>query len=122
MTVAIPSARNMARGSCRRGCDKSLAVKVMTPKPRKAKKVSATLEMMSLADGYPDGASRWGWRLARVDTAKTVRLPMTTTTTTVCALATALDPRTLSIVMTQMSRTANTLTQVVFESVSAELA
>jgi hypothetical protein len=30
---------------------RSLAVKVMTPKPRKAKKVSATLETMSASDG-----------------------------------------------------------------------
>ena len=41
----------MALGSWRCGSARSLAVKVMTPKPRKAKKVSATLETMSRTDG-----------------------------------------------------------------------
>ena len=57
MTVAIPSARNIARGSWRDGLARSLAVKVMMPKPRNAKKVSATDEMMSWNDGYPENAS-----------------------------------------------------------------
>ena len=52
------------------------------PKPRKAKKVSATLEMMSLHDGYPDGASSDGCMLTRVTTAKKVRIPRTTKTIT----------------------------------------
>ena len=37
----------MAVGSCRDGFGRSFAVKVMTPKPRKAKKVRATLAMIS---------------------------------------------------------------------------
>ena len=41
----------MARGSCRAGSASSAAVKVMTPKPRKAKKVNATLATMSANDG-----------------------------------------------------------------------
>ena len=48
---SYPSAKNIALGSWRRGLGRSLAVKVITPNPKKAKKVSATLEMMSLALG-----------------------------------------------------------------------
>ena len=51
MTLAIESARNIALGSWRDGFARSLAVKVMMPKPRKAKKVSATLETMSRSGG-----------------------------------------------------------------------
>ena len=51
MTVAMPSARYIARGSCRDGFGRSLAVNVTTPKPRKAKNVSATLDTMSLTGG-----------------------------------------------------------------------
>ena len=78
MTVAIPSARNIARGSWRDGLARSLAVKVMMPKPRKAKKVSATDEMMSRADGYPENASSDGWMLTSVTTEKKARIPSTT--------------------------------------------
>ena len=79
MTVAIPSAIYIALpaagGTAWR---RSFAVKVMMPKPRNAKKVSATLEMMSSNDGYPDGASSDRWMLAIVTTAKKVRMPTTT--------------------------------------------
>ena len=51
MTVAMPSARYIARGSWRRGSARSLAVNVMTPKPRKAKNVRATLDTMSWNGG-----------------------------------------------------------------------
>ena len=51
MTVAMVSARNIALGSWRAGFARSFAVKVMMPKPRKAKKVSATLETMSCSGG-----------------------------------------------------------------------
>ena len=51
MTVAIPSARYIARGSSREGLPRSLAVQLTMPKPKKAKKVSATLETMSRPDG-----------------------------------------------------------------------
>jgi hypothetical protein len=43
----MPRATKMARGSWREGFGRSFAVKVTTPKPRKAKKVSATLEKMT---------------------------------------------------------------------------
>ena len=78
MTVAIPSARYIALGSWRAGLARSLAVKVMMPKPRKAKKVSATLEMMSRNGGYPENASSDGFMLTSVTTANTVRIPSTT--------------------------------------------
>ena len=80
---------------------------VTTPKPRNAKKVRATLEMMSWRAGYPEKARRWGLRLARVEIEKTVRMPMTTKTTTVCARATALEPKTLRNAMATMSKIAN---------------
>src|SRR5215468_8627425 len=92
MTVAIPSARYIARGSCRDGLARSLAVNVIMPNPRKAKNVSATLEMMSRNGGYPEGASRCGCILTRVTTANKVKIPSTTYTITVCALATSCDP------------------------------
>jgi hypothetical protein len=38
------------------GSRRSFAVKVMMPKPRKAKRVRATLATMSHSGGYPDGA------------------------------------------------------------------
>src|SRR5215467_931437 len=66
MTVAIPSARYIALGSWRDGLARSFAVNVMMPKPRKAKKVSATLEMMSFSGGYPEGASSDGFMLTSV--------------------------------------------------------
>ena len=84
---------------------------VITPKPRKAKKVSATLETMSPKDGYPEKASRSRSRLLKVAIEKTVRMPTTTITTTVCALATVWSPRMLSTVITRMISTANGLIQ-----------
>ena len=57
-----------------------------------------------------------------VATAKIVRIPITTTTTTVCALATACDPTTLSPAITTTTATANTLPQVSSPSVTALLA
>lgn len=98
-----------------------MAVNVITPNPKNAKKVSATLEITLLAAGYPEGASRWGWRLTSVETANTARLPTTTTTTTVCALATARDPNALSSVIAPISRTAKTLTHVVLLPATAAL-
>ena len=88
---------------------RSLAVKVTTPKPRKAKNVRATLATMSLKDGYPEKARRCGSRLDSVATEKTVRMPITTTTTTVWARATAVEPTVLSALITSTTRTAKTL-------------
>ena len=123
MTVAIPSAMNIARGSWRDGLRRSFAVKVMMPKPRNAKKVSATLEMMSFHGGYPDGASSDAWMLTRRTTAKKVRIPTTTTTITLCAFATSFDPAMFTPVMTTMMSAANTLIQTALSSpVSMELA
>ncbi len=48
------------------------------PKPRKAKNVSATAEMMSRSGGYFDGASSDGLMLTSVTTANRVRIPSTT--------------------------------------------
>ncbi len=50
----------------------------MIPKPRKAKKVSATDEMMSRAGGYPENASSDGFMLTSVTTEKKARIPSTT--------------------------------------------
>ena len=97
-------------------------MKVMTPKPRKAKKVSATLDTMSRSGGYPDTASRSQSTLASVVTAKMPRIPTTTTTTTVCARATAWEPRTLSAVMTTTSSTANVFVHAAPPSAKAALA
>jgi hypothetical protein len=47
----MPSARYTARGSWRAGFARSFAVNVMTPKPRKAKKVSATLDTTARSEG-----------------------------------------------------------------------
>ena len=43
--------RGVRQLSWRRGFSRSAAVKVMTPKPRKAKKVSATLETIWRSEG-----------------------------------------------------------------------
>ena len=51
MTVVSPSASTIARGSSRFGSRRLATVKVITPKPRKAKKVSAMLEMIFENDG-----------------------------------------------------------------------
>ena len=51
---------------------------VMMPKPRKAKKVSATDEIMSWNGGYFDGASSDGVMFTSVTTAKTDKIPSTT--------------------------------------------
>src|SRR5215469_6213631 len=112
MTVAIPRARYIARGSWRDGLARSLAVNVMMPKPRKAKKVSATDEMMSWNGGYFDGASSDGVMFASVTTANTDKIPSTTYTITVCAPATSRDPTTFTPVMTRMISAAKTLIQV----------
>ena len=84
-------------------------MKVMMPKPRKAKKVNATLEMMSFPGGYPDGASSDAWMLTRRTTANTVRIPTTITTITLCAFATSFDPAMFTPVMTMMISAASTL-------------
>ena len=95
----------------------------MMPKPRNAKKVSATLEMMSFHPGYPDGASRCAWILTSRTTAKNVRIPTTITTITLCAFATSFDPAMFTPVITMMMSAANTLIQTAFSSpVSMELA
>ena len=60
--------------------------------------------------------------LARVDTANTERMPITTVTTTVWARATALDPTTLSLVIATTTSTAKALTQTSPPSATAELA
>ena len=122
MIVAIPSARYIARGNWRAGLARSFAVKVMMPKPRKAKKVSATLEMMSRSGGYPDGASSDGFMLTSVTTAKKVRIPRTIKTITVCALATSFDPTMFTAVMTMMISAANTLAQTLFSPANIALA
>ena len=122
MTVAMPRARYIARGSWYAGLSRSFAVNVMMPKPRKAKKVSATLETMSRNGGYPEGASSDGFMLTRVTTAKRTRMPRTTVTITVCARATSLEPTMLTAVMTRMMRAANTLIQASPPPANIELA
>jgi len=79
----------MARGSCFGGSGRSFAVNVVTPNPRNAKNVRATLETMSRRGGYPDGSSRVGSMFATVTTANVSRMPTTIQTMTVCTRATA---------------------------------
>ena len=79
----------------------------MTPKPRNAKNVSATLATMSRTGGYVAGARSPKSALASVATANSDRMLMTTTTTSDCTRATAVEPRTLSRVMATMSSAAN---------------
>ena len=50
----------------------------MMPKPRKAKKVSATEEMMSWNGGYFDGASSDGVMFTSVTTEKKAKIASTT--------------------------------------------
>ena len=107
----------MARGSCRAGCGRSFAVKVMTPNPRNAKKVRATLEMISRTPGYPAGARSDGFQFAMVTTANRVRMASTMLTMIACTRATAVDPTMLSVVMTTTSSTANTTAQTGSSSV-----
>jgi hypothetical protein len=47
----MPRARYIARGRLRAGLGRSAPVKLITAKPRKAKKVRATLEMISSPGG-----------------------------------------------------------------------
>ena len=47
------------------------------PKPRKAKKVSATLDTMSFSGGYPENASSDGFMLTSVTIANRERMPST---------------------------------------------
>ena len=49
-------------------------------------------------------------------------MPRTTVTITVCALATSLEPTTLTAVMTRMMSAANTLIQASFPPANIELA
>ena len=72
---------------------------VTTPKPRKAKKVSATADTMSWTPGYVDGARSAGSVFAIVTTANTARIPTTTNTTRLWTRATNVDPATFSAVM-----------------------
>src|SRR6476620_3230291 len=116
----MPRARYIALGSWYAG--RSRSVKVMMPNPRKAKKVSATLEMMSRNRGYPEGASSEGFMLTSVTTAKTTRIARTMVTITVWALATSVDPTMLTAVMTITMRAAKTLTQAALLPVNIELA
>ena len=97
-------------------------MKVITPKPRKAKNVSATLDTMSRTGGYPEKARRSRSMLASVDTANTVRMPITTMTTTVWARATTCEPSTLRNDMTTTTSTAKALTHPVSPSATALLA
>ena len=91
----------------------------MTPKPRKAKKVRATLETMSANGGYPEGANRSMSIVDSVAIENTRRIPITTTTTTVWALATTCEPRTFRLAITRSTRTANGLTQSALSATAA---
>ena len=77
---------------------------------------------MSLKDGYPEKARRCGSRLDSVATENTVRMPITTTTTTVWARATADEPTVLSALITSTTRTAKTLIHASCPSANDELA
>ena len=98
-------------------------MKVMTPKPRNAKNVRATLAMISRTPGYPAGASRAGFQLAIVTMAKTVRMREHDRSRSRTALARPRSsPTALSAVITSTSRTANTFAQVGSSSATTELA
>ena len=68
---------------------------VTTPNPRNAKNVRATLETMSRALGYVDGASSAGSMFEIVTTAKNARMPTTTKTMRLWTFATSVEPATL---------------------------
>jgi hypothetical protein len=94
----------------------------MTPKPRKAKNVRATLATMSLKGGYSAEARSPGSMLVRVAMAKTMREPKTTITTTVWAWATAFEPATLRSDITTITSTANVSSHPAPPSVNISLA
>lgn len=120
--AAIARAMYIALGSSRFGCIRSFAVKVMTPNPRKAKKVSATLETIWRMLGYPENASSDQFTSASMTIEKKTRMPITTRTMSPCAFATAPEPMTFSVPIASTISTANTLAQVAFPSVNIELA
>ena len=60
--------------------------------------------------------------LTRVTTAKTTRIPTTTYTITVWALATSLDPTMFTAVMTTMISAAKNLAQAALSSAKTALA
>ena len=102
----------IARGSSRFGFARSFAVNVMTPNPRNAKKVSATLETIWRMLGYPENASSDQSTSASVTIEKKTRMPITTRTMTPCAFATAPEPTTFSVPIASTITTANTLAHV----------
>ena len=93
------------------------------PKPRKAKKVSATLETMSWNDGYPENASSDGSRLTSVTTEKTIRMPSTTIDDhRLGARHRPATRRCSAPVITRMISAAKTLIQAWFSSANVEVA
>jgi hypothetical protein len=95
-------------------------VNVITPKPRKAKKVSATLDTMCWTSGYFEGASSEGSMFAIVTTANTQRIPTTTKTIALCSRATTVDPAMFTPVITITTAAANTVAHTVESSVKIE--
>ena len=81
---------------------------VITPKPRNAKKVSATLAMISRTPGYDETASSEGSMFQIVTAENSSRVPTTIHTITLCTRATALEP-TILIHSMPTSSTAKTL-------------
>ena len=80
---------------------------VITPKPRNAKNVSATLaDDVARPVGSQTGRAAAKSAFASVVTANTERMPMTTTTTTDWTLATACEPKALSAVIATMRSAA----------------
>ncbi len=97
-------------------------MKVTTPKPRKAKNVSATLDTMSWGPGYVDGARLPGSMFAIVTTEKNARMPMTTKTTRLWTRATTLEPAMFRMVIVTSRATAKIFTHAALSPANAELA
>ena len=106
------SARYIARGRFLAGSGRSPPVKLMTAKPRKAKKVSATLETMSTAGGYVDGASRLGSIWRKVTTMKTANTASRMTTIQVWILSMKVAPAMLTAATATITADVSTWDQI----------
>src|SRR3954447_1678526 len=103
----------VARGMFLPGFCRSPPVKLITAKPRYAKKVSATLETTALAEGYPLGASRWVSRWVRVTSTKIAKTASKAMTMTDCARSTVRGPTMHKNAVASTSADAKNLVQSV---------
>ena len=107
-----PSAPYIAFGSSRVGSRRSPAAKVITLKPRYAKKVRATLATMEEKDGHPLTASRSKSMSTIVTAMKTAKTPRSTMTISDCARSTTLVPTKLTRTIASTIAVVKTLSQI----------